>query len=119
MSIRELTIALAHALVGWALCGATMGISMARTSLSRALAIHAVAAPVIFAAVSLVYFTCFAYSAPLATALGFVGVVIAMDVFVVALLIQRDFAMFRSVAGTWLPFGLIFLVTYLVGLAVW
>jgi hypothetical protein len=50
----------------------------------------------------------------LATAAGFLAVVI-MDVFVVALLIQRKFTMFRSVLGTWLPFALIFASTYIVG----
>ena len=115
MSTREALIALAHALVGWGLCGATMGISLAKTSLKRALVIHAVAAPIIFAAVSAVYFSYFAYSSPFATALGFVAVVIGMDFFVVALLIQRDLAMFKSIPGTWLPFGLIFVATYIVG----
>jgi hypothetical protein len=43
-------------------------------------------------------------------------IVIGMDFFVVALLIQRDFAMFRSVLGTWLPFGMIFLSMFIVGL---
>ena len=69
----------------------------------------------VFAAVSAVYFTYFAYSSPLTTALGFVAVVIGMDFFVVALLIQRDLAMFKSVPGTWLPFGLILMATYVVG----
>jgi hypothetical protein len=104
-----------HALVGWGLCGATMAIGLAKTSLDRALVVHAVAAPIIFGLVSAVYFTYFAYAAPLATALGFVAVVIAVDFFVVALVIQRDVSMFRSVLGTWLPFVLIFLSTYVVG----
>lgn len=38
-----------------------------------------------------------------------------MDVFVVALLIRRDFGMFRDMLGTWLPFTLIFVSTYVVG----
>jgi hypothetical protein len=75
-----------------------------------------VAVPIIFATVSAIYFTYFAYSSPLVTALGFVAVVIGMDFFVVALLVQHDFAMFKSVLGTWLPFGLIFLSTLIVGL---
>jgi len=43
LSVAEAAIVLAHALVGWALCGATMGIAQAKTTLHRALAIHAVA----------------------------------------------------------------------------
>ncbi len=118
MPIEEVGIALAHALIGWSLCGATMGLGMVKTTLRHALVIHAVAAPIIFAIVSAVYFAYFSYSSPFITAIGFAAVVIAMDFFVVALLIQRELAMFRSVLGTWLPFGLIFLSTLIVGFAV-
>jgi hypothetical protein len=37
-------------------------------------------------------------------------------VFVVALLVEKSFDMFRSVLGTWLPFALIFLATWLTGI---
>jgi hypothetical protein len=116
MSLSHIAVALAHALAGWVLCGATMGIGLAKTSLDRALVIHAVAGPVIFALISTIYFVYFGYSGALATAAGFVAIVIAMDVFVVALLIQSEFTMFRSVLGTWLPFALIFAATYVTGL---
>jgi hypothetical protein len=116
VTVGETSIVLAHALVGWALYGATMAISLAKISLNRALTIHAVAAPGIVTAVSAIYFTYFADTGALATALIFVAVVIAMDFFVVALLIQHDAAMFSSFPGTWLPFALIFASTYLVGL---
>ena len=61
------------------------------------------------------YFTHFAYSSLLTTALGFLAVVIGVDFFVVALLIQRDLAMFKSMPGTWIPFCVILVVTYIVG----
>jgi hypothetical protein len=115
MTLGQVAIAVAHALVGWGLCGATMGIGLAKTSVDRALVIHAVAAPLIFALVSTVYFSTFGYSNASVTAAGFVGVVIAMDVVVVAGLIQREFTMFTSFVGTWLPFALIFASTYVVG----
>jgi uncharacterized integral membrane protein len=41
-----------------------------------------------------------------------------MDFFLVALIINRSFDMFRSLLGTWIPFGLIFLSSYLTGLVV-
>jgi len=41
-----------------------------------------------------------------------------MDFFVVAMLINHSFEMFTSLMGTWLPFALIFLSTYLSGLFV-
>lgn len=95
-----------------------MGIGLAKTTLQRALIIHALAAPIIFALVSTIYFALFAYTTPFVTAAAFVSIVIAMDVFVVALLMQHEFTMFKSVLGTWLPFVLIFASTYLVGLLI-
>lgn len=115
MPVGHIVIALTHAIVGWALCGATMGIGLAKLSLKPALVVHAIAAPVIFTVISGVYYTSFGFTAPIVTAAVFVGVVMALDVVVVAVLIQREFTMFRSVLGTWLPFALIFGSTYLVG----
>jgi hypothetical protein len=112
---RLLTI-LVHDFIGWALCGATMGVGMATTSLQNALIAHATGAPIIFAIVSLVYFKRFNYTTPLQTALIFVAFVIAMDFLVVALLINRSLDMFASLLGTWIPFALIFASTYLTGL---
>ena len=116
LSIRKLIIILVHALMGWALCGATMGIGMAVTSIENALIIHAIAAPIIFATISLIYFKKFNYTTPLQTAIVFVFFVVFMDVFVVALLIEKSFEMFTNILGTWIPFALIFISTYLTGL---
>ncbi len=115
MGMRKTAIFLASGFVGWMLCFATMGFGMATMSLDNALIVHAIAAPFIFGAVSSVYFTRFGYTAPFATATIFVGVVITMDFFVVALLINRSLAMFASPIGTWVPFGLIFTSTYVMG----
>jgi multisubunit Na+/H+ antiporter MnhC subunit len=109
---------LAHALVGWALCAATIGIGMAVTTVNNALIIHAIGAPIYFSAVSYYYFRKFGYTKPLPTALVFIAVVIGMDFFLVALVINRSLAMFGSLLGTWIPFALIFLSTYLTGLIV-
>ena len=116
MNIREAIIVLVHALIGWALCAATMGIGMATLSMRNALIVHAVGAPIFFTVISLVYFYKFNYTSPLRTALIFVGFVITVDFFVVALLINRSLDMFTSLLGTWIPFALIFLSTYLTGL---
>ena len=116
MSIREVIIIMIHAFVGWALCAATMGIGMATLSMQNALIVHAVGAPIFFTVISLVYFHKFNYTSPLRTALIFVGFVITVDFFVVALLINRSLDMFTSLLGTWIPFVLIFLSTYLTGL---
>jgi hypothetical protein len=116
MSTRKLFIILAHAFVGWALCAATMGIGMATMSMQTTLIVHAMGAPIFFAFISLVYFRKFNYTAPLQTALIFVGFVVTVDFFVVALLINKSLEMFASLLGTWIPFALIFTSTYLTGL---
>jgi len=118
MMLSKTAIILVHALVGWGLCGAVMGLGLAYSTLETAIMVHALAAPVFFAAVSWVYFRYFAYTTPLQTAAIFLGVVLFMDVFVVAMLIEKSFAMFASIAGVWLPQALIFAVTYFVGRAV-
>lgn len=116
MNFRKPVTILIHAFVGWALCFATMGIGMATTSLENALVIHAIGAPIFFAIVSLIYFKRFNYTTPLQTAIIFVGFVITVDFFVVALLINKSLDMFASLLGTWIPFALIFTSTYLTGL---
>jgi hypothetical protein len=116
MNTRKTLTVLAHALVGWALCAATMGIGMAATSAENALTIHAIAAPIFFFVITLVYFKNFNYTTPLQTALIFVGLVMIVDFLVVALLILRSLDMFASLLGTWIPFALIFTSTYLTGL---
>lgn len=115
MNIRKILIFLAHAFAGWALCVATMGFSMAFFPSSMALMIHAIAAPIFFAVVSWVYFRRFHYTSPFQTALLFLAFVIGMDFFVVALLILHSLDMFSSLLGTWIPFALIFLSTWLTG----
>lgn len=115
MNIRKIVTVLVHAFVGWALCAATMGIGQATMSMQNALIVHATGAPIYFAAVSLVYFRKFNFTTPLQTAIIFVGFVMTVDFFVVALLVNRSLEMFASLLGTWIPFALIFTSTYLTG----
>ncbi len=116
MSTSKISIILAHAFVGWALCFATIGIGRAVTTMEATLIAHAILAPLYFLAISLFYFHRFNFTTPLQTALIFIGFVMAMDFFVVAMLILRSFEMFTSLLGTWIPFGLIFLSTWITGL---
>lgn len=118
MTFKRIAIILAHAFAGWALCFATIGIGMAVTSLEIALIAHAIAAPIIFSVISWFYFSRFNYTKPLATAFIFVTFIMAMDFVVVALMINRSLEMFTSLLGTWIPFALIFVSTYLTGLIV-
>ena len=118
MGIKEIIIILTHAFVGWGLCGAIIGIGRKVTSMERTLILHALGAPVFFGLVALVYFKYFNFTPPLPTAAIFVAFVIFMDVFLVALLIEKSFEMFTSLLGTWIPFILIFLATYITGLII-
>ncbi len=118
LNARKILIILAHAFVGWALCAATMGIGMAVAPQPTVLIVHAIGAPLFFFGVSLVYFSRFNFTAPLPTALIFVGFVMLVDFFVVALIILGSLDMFASPLGTWIPFALIFLSTWLTGLLV-
>ncbi len=118
MNSKKLVTIVVYAVIGWALCFATMGIGQALLPLQTALTIHAVAAPIFFLLLSMSYFRRFNYTTPLQTALLFVGIVIGLDFFVVALLILRSMEMFTSLLGTWIPFALIFASTYMTGLAI-
>jgi len=117
VQLKRFGVVLAFALVAQALCWATMIVGMAVTSVENALIAHAIGAPIIAVVVSSLYYKKFNYTTPLQTALVFVSVVISMDFFVVALLIEKSFEMFTSPLGTWIPISSIFLATYLTGLA--
>ena len=54
LSVRKISIILAHAVVGWALCTATIGIGLAVTTLQPTLIAHAIGAPIYFFGVSMV-----------------------------------------------------------------
>lgn len=112
---KQLLIPILLGLLGWALCGAIMFIGMAVTDIQTALIVHAIGAPVIFSLISWLYFKRYNYTSPIKTALLFICVVIFMDFFLVALIINKSLEMFQSPLGTWIPFGLIILATYLTG----
>ncbi len=101
--------------MGWGLCGATIGIGRNLTLMENALIIHAVAAPVIFTMISIFYFKKVNHFSPLFIATFFLGFVVFMDIVVVATFIERDFSMFKSIIGTWVPFCTIFLSTFITG----
>jgi hypothetical protein len=101
-----------HALVVWALCDATIAVGRANLPMQTTLVIHAILAPLFAAAASWVYASRFGYTGPLATAVSFLAVIMAMDFFLVVLVIEKSLDMFRSVLGTWLPFASIFVAAF-------
>jgi menaquinone-dependent protoporphyrinogen oxidase len=104
-----------HAFIGWATCSLIMGVFAFGIGTPAATVIHALAAPLVFAAVSTRYFAPAGAREPLPTALAFVAIVILLDAVIVAAFVQHSFAMFGSVAQTWLPLLLIFLATWMTG----
>jgi hypothetical protein len=114
-TLRALSRAVLHAFVGWALCGATMGVLLAVTSPGTAIVVHAVAAPVIFAGVAASYFHGRHAWSPLRAASVLTVLVGLFDLIVVAGFILRSLAMFQSFVGTWLPLLLTFSVIWTMG----
>ena len=47
--------------------------------------------------------------------MAFLGTAVFLDVFVVAMLIEKSFEMFASPIGTWIPLTLIFFAALLAG----
>jgi hypothetical protein len=83
--------------------------------LQNALLLHLFAAPLIFALVSFSYRRKAPSSEPVLVAAGFTAFVMAMDFILVAWVIQKSFAMFRSTMGTWMPFAMIFISSWMTG----
>lgn len=108
-------IIVAFAFVGWAYCGALIAVGRQFFSMDTTLIIHAIGAPVGFAVVSWIYHRYFGFTRPIQTAWMFLAVVVALDIFPVAIVFEGSFAMFRSFMGTWLPWLLIVASTWTVG----
>ena len=56
MMSKKMAIILGHAVVGWALCGLIIAVGMSVTTPMNALIAHAILGPLVFAAISWVYF---------------------------------------------------------------
>jgi hypothetical protein len=113
--LRRVAVVLAHAVVGWAYCGALIGVGRQFLSIHSTLVLHAIGAPFGFALVSIFYQRRYAFTSPMQTAAAFLGVVVALDLFLVAPVFEKSYAMFSSLLGTWIPFALIFTATYFAG----
>jgi hypothetical protein len=119
--VKKIIVIFVFSVVGWGLCGAIMGIGMQVMSMDTTLIVHAIGAPIIFSLLSILYFRRFGFTTPLQTAIIFLAIVVFLDFFVIALVVlksfeMKSFEMFASPLGTWTPFALIFLSTYLSGL---
>jgi hypothetical protein len=107
-----------YGLLGWAICGATVGIGRQLLSIETTLLIHAIVAPLAFGLLAWHYTKRFPESSAAGAGLTMTAIVVGLDALVVAPFFEGSYAMFRSVIGTWVPFASIAAATYLVGLAV-
>ena len=115
--LKKIIVVAVFALIGWGICGAIISIGRSVTNMANTLIIHAIAVPIVFGVLSFLYHRFFHYTRPLYTGLIFMGLAIILDALIIAPFAEKSYAMFASVLGTWIPFGLIFLATYLVGLS--
>lgn len=115
MDVKESLILIVHAITIYFVCFAVMGVGMSMLPIDTALIVHAAAAPFVSAIFSFIYYKRFDYSSPLLTATVIVSTVILLDFFLTATIILRDYSMFYSPIGTWIPFALIFSGAFLVG----
>jgi menaquinone-dependent protoporphyrinogen oxidase len=113
---RSTSRLLVHGFIGWVLCAATMGALLQIVSLTAALVLHAIAAPLFFMAIARHYFGARGARDPVPTAVVWTVLVALLDLVIVAGVVERSLEMFKSIAGTWLPFALIFLATWITGL---
>ena len=99
----------------WALCGAVIAVGRRLWTLDTTLLVHVALAPLISFCISLLHARLAPESAPIARAAVVLAVVILLDAGLVATLLEKSYAMFKSVIGTWLPFALIFLASWAAG----
>ena len=115
LSAKDVTILLAHGLIGWGMCGAIVAIGRKTIGLETTLIVHAAAVPVVFGTLTWFYYRRFGKTRPSATATVFLSLTLALDAGVVAPFAEKGYAMFASLLGTWIPFALIFVSTLLTG----
>lgn len=85
---------------GWAACGIIMFVLLNITTIYLSLIIHFIATPFIFLAISNLYFKKFDYTTPLLTAIFFTLIVMILDFFVVAMVIEK---ILRCLKVLWEP----------------
>jgi hypothetical protein len=100
--------ALRWAVGGWIACGLVFALARAMFGVNAAVVIHLLAAPVIGATVTLLLWNHPRHPWVAGTAATMAGAAALLDAIVVAPFLERSFAMFASLAGTWVPLALIF-----------
>jgi len=113
--VKKVVVIAVFALIGWGICGAIINIGRKITTVENTLIIHAIAVPIVFGLLSFLYHRFFHFTQPVQTGLIFMISAIALDAGIIAPFAEKSYAMFTSILGSWIPFGSIFIATYLVG----
>jgi hypothetical protein len=113
--MKKILVITIFGLTGWGICGGIIAVARRLTTMENTVIIHAIAVPFVFGILSFLYHRYFHYTRPLQTGLIFMGMAMALDAGIIAPFAERSFAMFSSILGTWIPFGLIFLASTIVG----
>lgn len=113
--LKKVCVIAVFALIGWGICGAIINIGRGTIGTDATLIVHAIAVPIVFGALSFLYHRYFHYTRPALTGLIFMLSAMLLDGGIIAPFAEKSYAMFTSILGTWIPFGLIFLATFLVG----
>ena len=100
----------------WGACGALIAVGRRLWTLNVALRVHLVAAPIISFVLSAIHRMLAPEFNLVLRAVALTGLVMVLDLVVVAPLLERNYAMFRSSIGTWFPFAAIFLASLAAGL---
>jgi hypothetical protein len=111
MRKSQLTL-MGFSILGWIICGATIGIGRQVMPMQATLIVHAIVAPVAFWVLAWCYSRWFPTISAKRVSGTMLGTVVALDAFLVAPFIEHSYAMFRSWLGTWLPFLLIAVAAY-------
>jgi menaquinone-dependent protoporphyrinogen oxidase len=104
-----------HGLVGWALCAMLVMWLLDVATPQRAVIVRAIAATIIFGMAAWHYFSVRGAREPLPAAVFFTLLVVALDLTLPSFA-PRSTAVITGFAGTWLPWSLVFVTTYLTGL---
>ena len=105
----------AHAFAIWVACALTIAGGRRIVGMGATLWIHAGVAPIAAALVSSAYFNHARAASPLAAATFFAAFALLLDATLVGVVIEKSYAMFASLLGTWVPLLSIFAATYCVG----
>jgi len=103
------------AFVGWALRLIAIGVGADYTAYSLALLMQAVAVVVIFCGIGWLHAAASDRVTPPNAAMAMLGAVVGFDFFLIAILVNRDLAIYASPLATWVPYVLIGLSAWLGG----